>query len=358
MDRHFRHSLGGVADMNANYTRWRKRLAGETVVAFTSPDESDVGFYRLPIRERAQDTKGNNNGRWKTIGWKPVALFVSGEDDLVCQIGPVLVTSDTRDEQWQWFVSHPISEEVWRAVYERGQPWPDFETAETVPAANRDVTAADNAPPEEPLDVQHATAIDNAIAAALKAVTNEAQAAQALGSKNRIAELRLKADKDGKSEYEPLYTTYVESRDRWQAPVKRATAKEKELNTAILTFREKERQRIYAEQEAAATKQREIDEANQRAADRAIAAGLPEPEPIVETVDAPVFEPAPIQPTYGTRKLKEELHTILDSITDYDAVYAFLKGEPKVKALLLELATAKVKAGFVVPGTVTHEGFI
>jgi hypothetical protein len=344
--------------LKANYSRWRKRLAGESVVAFTTPDERDVGFYRLPIRERAQNAQGNNNGRWKTIGWKPVALFVSGEDDLVCQIGAVVVTSDTRDEQWQWFVSHPISEEVWRAVYERGQPWPDFETAETVPAANREVTVADNAPPQEPLDVQHATAIDNAIAAALKAVTNEAQAAQALGSKNRIAELRLAADKAGKAIYEPIYRTYTTEQKKWSPIVARATAKEKELNTAILTFREKERQRIAAEQAEADRKQREIDEANQRAADRAIAAGLPEPEPVMETVDAPVVEPAPILPTYGTRKLKEELHTILDSITDYDAVYAFLKGEPKVKALLLELATAKVKAGFVVPGTVTHEGFI
>ena len=28
--------------MKANYSKWRKRLAGETVVAFTEPDENDV----------------------------------------------------------------------------------------------------------------------------------------------------------------------------------------------------------------------------------------------------------------------------------------------------------------------------
>ena len=27
-----------------SYTKWRKRLAGETVIAFTEPDENDVGF--------------------------------------------------------------------------------------------------------------------------------------------------------------------------------------------------------------------------------------------------------------------------------------------------------------------------
>jgi hypothetical protein len=378
------------AHLKPSYDRWRRRLAGEKVTAYTQPDFGDSGFYRLPIRERAQNAQGNNNGRWKTIDWKPVALFVASNDDLVCQVGGVFLTNDGMNEQWQWFVSHPISEETWRTVAERGEPWPDLspepiefhgavtvkydETGkthhrdlvknpiqigkETIPAAGREVTAADNAAPEHPLDVQHATAIDNAIAAAIKTVKNEAEAAQALGSKNRIAELRLAADKVGKSLYEPIYRTYTAEQKKWSPIVARATAAEKSLNTAILTFREKERQRIYAEQEAAATKQREIDEANQRAADRAIAAGQPEPEPIVETVDAPVFEPAPITPTYGTRKLKEEVKTFLDTVSDFDAVYTYFKGTDEVNAFLTTLATNAIKAGKTVPGTTTRQGLI
>jgi hypothetical protein len=206
-------------------------------------------------------------------------------------------------------------------------------------------------------DKAHAAAIDAAIGAALKTVTSAAEDAQASGSKNRIAELRLAADKAGKSLYEPIYRQYTAEQKKWSPIIARATAEEKRLNAAILTFRESERKRIAAEQAEADRKQHELDEANQRAADRAIARGEPEEPPeVVEA--APVAVAAPIVPTYGTRAIKEELKTILDAITDYDAVYQFLKGEPDVKALLLKLATAKVKAGFTVPGCTTRQGLI
>jgi hypothetical protein len=339
--------------MKPNYDKWRKRLAGETVVAFTEPDENDVGFYGLPIRERAQNAQGHNNGRWKVIGYKPVALFVDDMGALRCQIANSVVASERRDDSWQSFVSYPITEEIWRSVTERGEPWPDFSPADAmlVPAANREVTAADNTEPDQPLDVQHAVAIDNAIAAALKAVTNEAEAAQALGSKNRIAELRLAADKAGKAIYEPIYRTYTAEQKKWSPIVARATAKEKELNTAILTFREKERQRIAVE---TAAKQREIDEANAKAAERDIAlAELP-----TEVVEPVIVAPTPIVATYGTRKLKEEVKTFLDSVNDFDAVYTYFKGTDEIKAFLTTLATAAIKAGRTVPGTTTRTGLI
>ena len=339
--------------MKPNYDKWRKRLAGETVVAFTEPDENDVGFYRLPIRERAQNAQGHNNGRWKVIGYKPVALFVDNMGTLRCQIANSVVASERRDDSWQSFVSYPITEEIWRSVTERGEPWPDFPPADAmlVPAANRGVTAADNTEPDQPLDVQHATTIDNAIAAALKAVTNEAEAAQALGSKNRIAELRLAADKAGKAIYDPIYRTYTAEQKKWSPIVARAAAKEKELNTAILTFREKERQRVAAE---VAAKQREIDEANAKAAERDIAlAELP-----TEVVEPVIVAPTPIVATYGTRKLKEEVKTFLDSVNDFDAVYTYFKGTDEIKAFLTTLATAAIKAGRTVPGTTTRQGLI
>ena len=157
------------------------------------------------------------------------------------------------------------------------------------------------------------------MSAAIKAVTNETEAAQALGSKNRIAELRLAADKAGKAFYDPPYREYKRLHGLWSPMVARADAKEKELNRAILTFREFERQRIAKEQAEAIERQREIDEANERAAQRAIAAGEPEAAPKVVEVEMP-SAPVPVLPTYGTRKLKEEVKTILDAITDYDIV--------------------------------------
>lgn len=334
--------------MTDGYAFWRSALAGENPKMFV--DQCELGFYRKALKER--DAKGNN----KRVGWIPVAIFMDG-DVMTARVGMRDVIGDELNELWSYIAGQPISEETYRAVAERDEAWPDAIAA--IPAANRSVAQDDNAAPEVLTDKDHAAAIDSAIGAALKTVTSETEAAQALGSKNRIAELRLAAEKAGKALYEPPFREYKSLLGLWSPIVARADAAEKALNRIILTFRETERQRISKEQAEVAERQRLLDGANARAADRAIAAGEPEPPPVVEeTLPQPVSALAEIAPTYGTRKLKEEVKTILDAVTDYDAVYAFLKNEPKVKALLLDLATAKVKAGFAVPGTTTREGLI
>jgi len=331
-----------------SYDYWKAALAGDKPKMFV--DQPEPGFYRKVIK--ARDSKGNN----KRIGWEPVAVFSSSEDqNLIGRVGDKDLTGDALNELWSYIAGNPISEETYRAVAEHGEPWPD--ELKAIPAVNREVSKDDNDPPEVLTDKDHATGIDAAIGAALKAVTNEEQASQALGSKNRIAELRLAADKAGKALYDPPYREYKRLHGLWAPMVAHADTAEKALNRVILTFRESERQRLAKEQAEAEERQRLLDEANARAADRAIASGEPEQPPEVEEVVAPVAS-TPLTPTYGTRKIKEEVHQILDAVTDYDAVYNFLKAEPKVKTLLLELATAKVKAGFMVPGTTTREGLI
>lgn len=312
----------------------------------TEPAE---GEYRIKRKNRQAKTQTLHAVYFwydRTAEGQPLRCHIDGKD----------VSNDVALGTWEYCgAKNVITSEVYWAFLDTGK-WPDI--AETVPAANRDVSPSDNAEPDDtPLDQQHATLIDNAIAAALTKVTTESEAAQALGSKNRIAELRLAADKEGRAIYEPIYRQYTAVQKLWAPIVKRAATAEDNLNTAILTFRESERVRIAKEQAEADERQRVLDEANARAADRAIALGEPEQPPEIEEVPLPA-SPSPLAPTYGTRKLKEELHTILDAITDYDAVYAFLKAEPKVRALLLELATAKIKAGFTVPGTTTRQGLI
>jgi hypothetical protein len=359
--------------------KWRKRL--ELVTAGVKPKDwpaevcattdsatpDDCGFYRLAIKERVP-LKNGQGTKSTTVGYEPVMLVVH-QGELTAIIGDQTVRGSDLHHKFLWFVSFPISRDWYVGVTQKGQPWQwpdapkeviairDQNVPIPVPAANREVEKTDNIEPEVAPEVEHATGIDNAISAALKKVANETEAAQALGSKNRIAELRLAADKAGKALYQPLYQQYQSLYSAWNPMVKRAEAAEKVLNTAILTFRESERKRVVAEQEAADARQREIDEANERAAQRAIASAEPEPAPIAEEVEQPA-PLAPIAPTYGTRKIKEEVKHILESVTDFAAVYTFLKDEPKVKALLTELAAAKIKAGFAVPGTVTREGLI
>lgn len=335
-----------------SYEFWQAAMRGEKPKMFN--EQPELGFYRKGISER--NDKGNN----RRVGWTPVAIFMV-HNELFAAVGDVTITDREKiNDLWAWVAGNPISEDWYRAVAEMGNPWPDELAAKTeVPTANRVITKDDNAPPEASPEVEHATAIDTAISAAIKKVTSEAEAAQALGSRNRIAELRLAADKAGKALYEPPYQAYKALYATWNPMVKRAEVAEKALTTAILTFRESERKRLAKIEADRIEEQRKIDEANERAAQRAIAQGEPEPmpEPLPE---APQAEPAPLPvvPTYGTRKLKEEVKRILETVTDFDAVYAFLKDEPKVKALLTDLAAAKIKAGFTVPGTVTREGLI
>lgn len=342
-----------------NYKYWQAALAGEKPRAIV--EQCELGFYRMGVYQR--DGKGNN----KRIGWRPVAVFMNG-DVMTARIGSEAdgrdLTGDGLGELWSFIAGNAISEGHYREVAEHGKRWWDDPAPPVVHVPGvvsnrepREITSADNNPPEVLTDKDHAAAIDSAIGAAIKIVTNETEAAQALGSKNRIAELRLAADKAGKALYDPPFREYKRLHGAWSPMIAKATAAETVLNRSILTFREKERQRVAAEQAAADAKQREIDEANERAAQRAIAAGVQEPAPEVIEIEQPAV-PKPIVPTYGSRRVKEELHPILDAITDYDAVYAFLKAEPKVKALLLDLAAAKVKAGFTVPGTTTRQGLI
>ncbi|MET4187649.1 hypothetical protein ABIB86_000402 [Bradyrhizobium sp. JR1.7] len=356
---------------------WRKRLAGEEIKTYEA--DPDIGYYRL----RKKDIKTNE------VWWTPVAYFIDG-GKLVGVIGDRNMNEREIGDLWHSVSAYPIPEEIFFAFEDlvevpnadwpaglRGEPKrPPFAskaeptathtqvagiTGTAVPAANREVARSDNAPPAEeaiPLDQQHKTAIDNAIAAAPKAVpTTAEEAALAEGSKNRIAELRLAAARDGKALYEPMYRAYTAEQKKWSPLIAAAETAEKALGRLVLTFRENERKRVLKEQQEAAAKQAAIDEANARAADRAIAAGKPEPAPVVVETVAPAA-PEPVKPTYGTRSVKAELKTHLDEITDYDAVYAYFKGTDPVKALLTTLAKAAITAGRTVPGTKTREGLI
>ncbi len=354
---------------------WKKRLAGEQIQ--THDGDPNVGFYRL----RKKDAATNE------VWWTPAAYFID-DGQLVGVIGDRNMNDREVTELWTYVCGNPIPEEVFFAFDGRvevpnaewpkgllGEPKrPPFankddafliptrtvtraELEETFPAANREVARSDNAEPEVPLHEQHKAAIEAAIGAAPKAVpTTAEECALVEGSKNRIAELRLKADKAGKVIYEPIFRTYKAEQEQWSPVINAATTAEKALGQLALRFRENERQRIAKEAAEAAAKQREIDEANARAADRAIAAGKPEPAPMVAEVAAPTI--APVAPTYGKRTTKAELKIILDEVTDFDALYQYFKNTDEVKAALTVLARVAVAAGRTVPGTKTREGLI
>jgi hypothetical protein len=372
------------------YANWKARLAGTAVKTYLQPQLEDAGYYRQPIVRKLP------NGQTETLGWVPVALWVENAE-LFGLIGVGDDMRELRDDElageqlWSWICRNPISYEVYKAVAENGEPWPDAPEVqlaktmgeEPVPAANREVTRSDNAPPEEednrPEHEKVAEKIDSAIAVSkAHAITDQKSAEIALGIVNRLAELRLSARRRGEELYKPHYNKYVMIRDQWKPPVERADAEEKRQTANINSWKRAEEKRLREEaakaeaerkrlEEEALARSREQEEAAARAMDRAIANGgapatmempfeVERPEPVA-AAPAPVAPTTvALAPTYGKRKLRDTPKEPTFTIDDYDAVYAHFKNLESVKSCLAVLVKAAVKANITVPGvTVTKE---
>lgn len=379
------------------YGNYFKRLKGEQVL--THDGDPDAGWYRMPTRTPRDEGS-------KITGWTRVIYWPEyGKLRGAIGVGTTerFMSANELTDLWTYVCAYPVPHDVWNAVRAGGE-WPRnligepkqahrvaypvtqptaeetkaFNIAlersnageEAIPAADRAVSKNDNAPPEElPLDQQHAEAIKNAVKAPVSPITSDEQKAEATGRKNRIAELRLAADKDGKALYQPVFNEYKRIYNLYSPLVALAEAKEKEITRAVLTYDESERKRI-AKQKADDEAKRLEDERvaredAERLIDRAIAAGKPASEVIdpgvIGTTLAPVFEaPAPIAPTYGTRTIKAALKKFAEikTLEDQAKVYEHFKTNADVAALLLKLAQTQVTAGFDVPGVTVREGLI
>ena len=366
-----------------SYDLWERALAGEKVKHHTQPDENNEGRFRIPVKEPVLNAAGKTNGQKRIVGWTPVAYYL-WEGKLVGSIGAGLEQRNMTDNEvidlWTWCCNYPISNEIYSAVAERGEPWPDLQVSQVpdgsvVAAASvgpskrsegeatpptghteRIIDRTHNAPPEVLPEVAAAEAIDNAIGAAkdLKVTTVE-EAAQAAGAANVIRDRRLAVEKTAKAKVEPLQRIYENERNKWLPLVKRAKDAEDAVRTKVADFEASERRRIAKEQLEALEKQRLIDEENQRIADRAIAAGIPEPAPVVEEVVIPQA-PARVTPTYGNYKPRAKPILKFAVIEDAAKVIDFYKLNHQFIELIQKLATADIRAGLEVPGATFREG--
>ena len=358
-----------------SYDNWIARMAGQKVTSFLQAQAEDEGYYRKPVTEKLP------NGRNKILGYVPVAYFLDTDGDgpeiLHGVIGAGENLRNMTDAEvngediWSYVCRNPISYETYVDVVDDGKPWPDESKwlgVEIEPLPRR---LSDNQPdpaqpdaevepaaPVEPPKPRHellAAAIAREIAAAPKKVEALDQAELAAGAKNRIAELRLTANREGEAEYKPAYAEYKRLFDRWTPMVKAGEAEEKRLNTAVLRFRESERQKAAAAAAKAAQEAQDQADAIERAAQRAIAQGEPEmPPPVAE---APPPQAPPVVPTYGTRKVKEELK-LFAVIGDWASAFEHFQNDAELRARLEKLCTDAVRAGATIPGVTTREGLI
>lgn len=325
------------------FHKWRLALAepNKRDRVAVSPEHPETGYYRH-----------KNRGLWE-----PVAYWYSGSQ-LHCMYG---IPQDDEDpcwwpgakteerhielaiEHWTYAWQNPISEEVYDLVM-CGSRWPDLD--ETVEEqVSRPRGAGDNAPPQDEL-TELKIDIENAAAAVerYKDINDDETSKKAQSARARLNELARKADKRREELVAPALAKQREVNGLYQPLVKDAKAAADAIGRAMGTWETKK-----------ARAQREAEQAEQRAADRAIAAGTPP-----AAMDAPSAAPTPAPATqirggYGRAAAVVE-EAVIEEVTDYRALLAHYGEREDVKALVMKHARTDVRNGHQVPGVkIGHE---
>lgn len=304
--------------MSDQYAYWSAALAGAKPQIII--DEPMPGFYR---------------SRRKTGLPTPLAIW-SENGEVKGRLGDQDLTRDRLNELWSFCATHPITEEVYRAVAERGEPWPDIDGA----VHDHMIGPGHNNPPTDPtellreqIDAASKGADDYALIESDEALTR----AQTLRS--RLLELRKSADDHRVTEKQPHQDAAKSVDEKWMPLVKRAKELADKINAAMNAWGTKKH-------EAAEKQRREIEDANRKAAEANKPA--PAPPPIVAAA------PAVVKGAVG-RAASGRPVNVVKAVTDQDAAYSYLKEQPEVRDAIKEAAQRLVTAGHTVPGTEVKE---
>jgi|ERR1700761_656935 len=369
--------------MKASYALWRSRLAqvqaGVTdpkkwpkeLWPSTEPTELDVGCYRLPIKERKLNAAGQSNGQWKTVGFHPVMLGLA-DGEVMCQISHRIVGEDERNEAWTSFVRHPITEEVWRAVAERGEPWPDFneihgtaalETYSAIQAARTDVLVEEAeaflAQNDDSLVIPPQIAIKQRLdalkaeLAAFPKIESDEQSSAARGLQARFLELRGEAAGHYEEANRPLLEQQKALRAIWFPLRDEADEAKTKLGEAMGAWEDVKREAVKrAEAETKRLQEQAARDAEWKGAEPGSIAKV-DPEHV-----APGASNAPPPSSQikapGARAAKVKLQRIVTEI-DVDKAFAQFKAAPEVREVLMSLAQRAVTAGLPVDGATIQE---
>lgn len=290
-------------------------------VAMTS--EPQTGYYR----------KRNKHG-----SDLPVAIW-NGEQGVIALADGQPVDPD---DIWTWCCDWPISEEVYRAVAENGQPW-----LGTDPVVEDQVARAGHNSGE----ADEAEAFSDQVDAAEKGrdayakISDDEQLAAAQSLRSRLLELKSEGEKKHKREKEPHLEAGRTVDKKWLPNVKRAQAAADDIRSAMGAYeteklrkhREVETARLAAE--IAARKEAEKNNA---------------PAPTEAAPEPAATAPTPIRGSYG-RAASVSVINVVTAINDQDELYRFLKDHPDLKNCMFDLAKRAVAKGHKVPGVTVEE---
>jgi len=292
-----------------SWENWLRRLAGETLPIVN--EQPEPGFYRY---------KGKNDP--VPI---PVAYWINGDGTVSCRIGRRDVSIEKGEEIWSWCANKPVSETAYRAVAERGEPWPDIDPA--VSEQMRQGIGGNQPPDEHVLIAEQIGIVTEAVNNYTK-VTSDEQAAQAQTVRGRLLELKGQAEKAHKAEKQPHLDAGRAADQKWLPLAKAAQAAADAVRTALSAW-ETVKMRKQREAEAAAAK-----------------AGQPAPVPAA---------PPTTQIKGAIGKAASVAVVKVVKVMDFDAVYANFRQNVELQKLLTKLAQAAVDAGYPVPGITVDE---
>lgn len=313
------------------YDFWRRRLAGEVVPIHDGEPQS--GFYRL--------TRKNDAPR-------PIAYWFK-DGELRCRVGVDQNIDEQRArEWWPWASKSPVAHEVYKAVL-AGEPWPDMD-----PIVGEQLAArGHNNPPTDDAELlkEQIEAARGGMAAYAKIEDDETlRRAQSLRS--RLLELAGEANKNHKAEKEPHLAAGRAVDKKWFPLRDLADAAAKAIRGAMDAWeteklrRQREAERVAAEQARAA----------QEAADKAAAEGKPAPQPVAPPPPPPpAAMPGPIKGAYG-RAAAVKTVFVVTAVTDWSALFAYVREQPELQALMRKLAQRAVDNGErTIPGCTIEE---
>lgn len=308
--------------MSTAYGYWKDALAGHSPAPIV--DDPQPGFYRsrrkagapLPLAIWIED--GKVTGR------------MGGGDDAR------ELTRDRLNEVWNFACANPVTEEAYRAVAERGEPWPDMDAT----VSDQLAQSGHNRPPTDPATLLHEQ-IEAASAGASEYATiaSDEALARAQTLRSRLLELSGEADKTRKAEKAPHQAKADAVDDQWMPLVKKAKEFADKIKSAMNAWGTKKH-------EAAEAQRRAIEAAQRKAMEEGRPA--PAPPPVVPAA------PAKVKGAAG-RAASGTPVKVVKAITDYAACYAYVSEQPEVRDAIMQAAQRLVTAGHTVPGTEVKE---
>lgn len=322
-----------------NYDFWKQSLAGEKPKMFV--DDPQLGFYRRGVYEKREGKAR------KRVGWEPVAIyFNTGEGLIGAAIGQNHTTDrDKINELWSYCAGYPISEETYRAVAERGEPWPD---SHEEPEKN-----GTKMPEESPAEkIAREIAECQKLLAKYATIESDEQSSKARSLQQRFLDLRGEAKKHYEAANRPLLDQQKALRAVWTPLQDAADAASVTLRKAMGGWEDTKREAARRAEEETRKRQEEANRDHQfeNSKPGQIAYGAPPVEPV-----RPNTPPPSQQIRGGTGRAARVTVQKFVTVIDVDKVFQQFRDAPEIIDALTEIAQRAVRAGIPVPGATVIE---